>query len=75
MNYTDNKLAQARCLLGQCIEIPVHYDMWMRGARFGRVTSIGKDGEYVRVALDIYPRGFKYRLKIWRIDFDYIRVL
>lgn len=33
-------MAQARQLLGKRIEIPVHYDMWMRGARFGQVTAI-----------------------------------
>ena len=53
------------------IEIPVHYDMWMRGARFGLVTSIGPGGEFIRVRLDAAPRR---RLKVWRADLEYVRV-
>lgn len=42
MAYVDDKAAQAKNLVGKRIEIPVHYDMWMRGARFGVVTKSGK---------------------------------
>lgn len=73
MAYIEDKLAQAKDLLGKRIEIPVHYDMWMRGARFGTVTSIGKDGECIRVALD-HPQA-RRRLKVWRADYDYVKVL
>lgn len=61
-----------RDLVGKRVEIPVHYDMWMRGARFGTVTSVGKDCAFVRVKLDMLPHK---RLKVWRIDLPYIKVL
>ena len=73
MAYLEDKQAQARALLNKRVEIPVHYDYWMRGARFGVVSSVGKDGEFVRVKLD-HPQ-VKRPLKVWRIDFDYMRVL
>ena len=72
-NYIDDKLAQARALVGKRVEIPVHYDLWMRGARFGQVRSVGRDGEFVKVALD-HPQ-VRRQLKIWRIDYDYMKVL
>jgi hypothetical protein len=43
MAYMWNKQVQARALLGRRVEIPVHYDMWMRGARFGIVTQVRSD--------------------------------
>lgn len=73
MAYLEDKATQARALVGKRIEIPVHYDMWMRGARFGRVTKIGKAGEFVHVRLD-HPQA-KRTLKLWRLDFDYAKVL
>lgn len=73
MGYLETKQEQARGLLGKRVEIPVHYDMWMRGARFGKVSSIGKDGEFVRVQMD-HPQ-VKRRVRVWRLDFDYIKVL
>ncbi len=71
MGYLEDKSAQARALVGKRIEIPAHYDMWMRGARYGQVTRVGKDGAFVYVRLD-HPQA-KRSLKVWRIDFDYIR--
>lgn len=64
---------EAIAFLDKRVEIPVHYDMWMRGARFGRVTAIGKGGEFVYVRLD-HPQ-VKKPLKVWRIDFEYMKVL
>ena len=62
---------------GQRVEIPVHYDMWMRGARFGTVTVFryGQAGQsdYVKVKLD-HPQA-KRQLKIWRQDWEYMRYL
>lgn len=72
MGYIEDKLAQARALVGKRVEIPVHYDAWMRGARCGVVTSVGRDGEYIRVAPDIKP---SWRIKVWRLDYDYIKEL
>jgi hypothetical protein len=64
-------------LLGHRVEIPVHYDLWMRGARFGLVTSFrrGKPGQsdYVTVKMD-HPQ-VRRCLKLWRLDWDYAKVL
>ena len=64
-------------LVGKRIEIPVHYDLWMRGARHGTVTQFrhGEPGQsdYVYVKMD-HPQVRK-RLKLWRIDWDYVKVL
>lgn len=73
MAYLETKLEQARALAGKRVEIPVHYDAWMRGARFGVVTSIGPGGDFVRVKLD-NPQ-VKARLKVWRLDFDFIKLV
>lgn len=63
--------------IGKRIEIPVHYDMWMRGARFGEVTAFrnGKAGQsdYLLVKMD-HPQ-IKRRLKLWRIDWDYAKLI
>lgn len=72
-NYLSAMAEQAREMLGQRVEIPVHYDLWMRGARFGTVTAIGKDSAFVYVKMD-HPQ-VKRRLKLWRSDFDYAKVL
>jgi hypothetical protein len=64
----------AKSLLGKRIEIPVHYDMWMRGARYGKVTSIAADGSHILVQLDALPSTHK-RLRVHRIDFDYCRTI
>ena len=53
---------------GMRIEIPVHYDWWMRGARYGVVTSIGKDSELAYIKLDAVPTT--HRARIWRIDWE-----
>ena len=64
-------------LRGKRIEIPVHYDMWIRGARFGVVTRFvaGKLGysDYVTVKID--DPGVKKRLKLWRSDWPYAKVV
>lgn len=66
-----------KTMLGQRIEIPVHYNMWMRGARFGVITQFrhGQPGQsdYVYVKLD-HPQA-KRRLKLWRPDWDYIKLV
>lgn len=64
-------------LLGKRIEIPVHYDLWMRGARFGEVRSYhqGSEGRsaYIKVKLD-HPQVRK-QLKVWALDWDYCKVI
>lgn len=64
--------------IGTRIEIPVHYDLWMRGARFGVVSTgvrSGKPGQsdYFYVKLD--NLSVKRSLKIWRSDWDYIKTI
>lgn len=71
--YLEFKKAQAEALVGKRIEIPVHYDMWMRGARFGTVTTVSKDGSFIRVQMEHHQ--VQRRLKVWRADFDYIKIL
>jgi hypothetical protein len=63
---------QAKELVGRRIEIPVHYNAWMQGARYGLVTSIGRNGSFVYVKLDRRP---KPRLSLWRLDFDYVKFI
>ena len=62
--------------IGRRIEIPAHYDLWMRGARFGVITSFARgeaeQSDYVRVKID-HPQ-VKRRLKLWRLDWDYARL-
>lgn len=62
-------------LIGKRVEIPVHYDMWMRGARFGTVTMFrrGRPGQsdYVYVKLD----GPQRSIRVWRLDWPYMKVL
>ena len=72
MKRTYPDLSQA---IGERIEIPVHYDLWMRGARFGVIRSYhrGKPGEsdYVKVKMDHWQ--IRKQLKLWRPDWAYIR--
>ena len=62
---------QARALVGKRVEIPVHYDMWMRGARFGVVTSHSVKLRCVRVKLD-HPQARRL-LRVWYADMDYMK--
>ena len=70
-------LRDQSALVGRRIEIPVHYDAWMRGARFGVVTAYrrGAPGysDYVTVKM-AHPQ-IKRRLKLWRLDWDYAKIL
>ncbi|QWY83405.1 hypothetical protein [Rhizobium phage RHph_X3_9] len=72
-SYVDERLQYAKSLVGKRIEIPVHYNMWMRGARFGTVTSVGKDGAFIRVRME--HAQVRNKLKVWRIDYDFIKVM
>ena len=67
------------CAVGARIEIPVHYDYWMQGARFGAVTAFRRGNlghlgcsDYMLVKMD-HP-SIKRHLRIWRSDWDYIKV-
>lgn len=62
--------------IGQRIEIPVHYDAWMRGARFGTVAayrdSTQGESAYMLVRLD--HSGIRNRLKVWSLDWPYCKL-
>lgn len=73
MGYLEKQSELARSMLGKSIEIPVHYDLWIRGARTGKVTAIGKDGAFVYVRMN--HSQVKRRLKLWRGDFAYAKVI
>lgn len=74
----DESKRRARQLVGARVEIPAHYDAWMQGARFGKVTSWRNASAsglsaYVLVKLDVRLARKSERLRIWALDFDYIR--
>lgn len=76
--HKEYMTSKGKSLVGKRIEIPVHYDMWMRGARFGVVTAFRHSkqagtSDYVLVKLD-HPAA-KRRLKVWSLDWDYVTVL
>lgn len=74
----DTKTKNAfRPLVGKRIEIPVHYDLWMQGARYGTVTGFryGAPGQSAYALVKMDHSQVKRRLKLWLIDADYIRVL
>ena len=59
------------------IEIPAHYDLWMRGARFGVIRryhrGIAGAIDYVTVKMD-NPR-VKRLVRLPRSDWQYVRVV
>jgi hypothetical protein len=72
VGYLEQKYAQAKGLVGQRVEMPVHYDAWAMGNRYGQVTSVGRGGKFVNVQLDKTP---SQRTKLHRVDFDYAKVI
>jgi hypothetical protein len=54
------------------IEIPVHYDLWMRGARFGDVRDYKKDGTWM-VKMD-HPQ-VKRLVRIPPADQEFCKVI
>ena len=64
-------------LIGRRVEIPLHFDLWMRGARFGKVTGFrhGSPGvsDCLLVKMD-HPQ-VKRRVRIPRLDWDYCRFI
>jgi hypothetical protein len=63
--------------IGERIEIPVHYDLWMQGARTGRVVGYrgGKPGQsdYFLVRMDS-PHVAK-PIRLWGHDAPYAKRL
>ena len=70
-------MPMSHSLLNKRIEIPVHYDLWMRGARFGTVTSYrqGKPGLSACILVKMDHPQVRRRLKVWALDWDYCKVL
>jgi hypothetical protein len=66
-----------RSFIGKRIEIPVHYDMWARGARFGLVTAIRRGScgvsDCLLVKMD-HPQ-IKKRFRLWAGDIEYVKVI
>ena len=60
-----------RDLIGARVEIPAHYDLWMRGARFGNVC--GGNERFVRVRMD--HKQVRKQVRINRADWCYMRVV
>lgn len=56
---------------GARIEIPAHYDLWMRGARYGVVKSTTKKGA-LKVRMD-HP-SVRRLVTISPDDLDYCRI-
>ena len=73
--YPFTSTTSPKELIGLRVEIPVHYDAWARGARFGRVTAFRHDkpgrSAYVIIKPDIGPQAF--RVKVWRMDWAWMR--
>ena len=55
--------------VGDTVEIPCHYDLWMKGARFGKVTKI-TDTQII-VKLDLVKKLARIALE----DKEFFRVL
>ena len=60
-----------RDLLGARVEIPAHFDLWMRGARFGNVCSV--NARFVRVKMD--HARVRRQVRINREDWCYMNVI
>lgn len=63
--------SEAFMKIGMRVEIPMHFDLWMRGARYGSITAVR--AEYVSVKMD-HPQVRKV-VRIPKSDWDYMRIL
>lgn len=66
-----------KALIGYRIEIPVHYDLWMRGARYGTIVAAyrGKCGTSAYASVKIDHPQVRRRLKLWAHDIAYARFI
>ena len=71
----EARAEKQRTWIGKRVEIPVHYDLWMQGARFGRITAYrnGKDGQSDYFLVRIDRPQVKKLLKVWRHDWDFMK--
>lgn len=63
--------------IGQRVEIPVHYDLWMQGARFGEITAFrhGRDGKSDCYVIKMDHPQVKRRVRLWRLDWTYAKAV
>lgn len=66
MSYAQLRAAY----VGKRIEIPPHYDLWMRGARYGTVKNITRDGQTVLVKMD-HPQ-VRRLVRVQRPDWKFV---
>lgn len=59
---------------GDRIELPAHYDLWMRGARYGTVAAL-RLGKFPHYLVKADHPHVKRLVKLWRVDWDYARPL
>lgn len=61
--------------VGKRVEIPTHYDLWIRGARFGTVCGAryNAEGRYLLIRIDHY--AVKTLLKVPAKDWSLLKVL
>jgi hypothetical protein len=68
-----------RWLIGRRVEIPVHFDLWMRGARFGRISAVtsvpprGTDDRAVYVRMD--NKRVRKLVRVPAVAFEYMRFI
>ena len=69
--------SQMKALIGKRIEIPAHYDTWMRGARFGTITSTKpeKSGLSSCLLVRMDHPYVRRRVKVWSHDIEYARII
>ena len=76
-NHPNRKPIDRSGLVGHRVEIPAHYDLWMRGARFGLVTAFrrGRIGlsHYVLVQMD-HPQ-VRRAIKLQESEWDYLKIV
>lgn len=62
---------------GQRVEVPVHYDAWIRGARFGTVTGFrqSKPGYSAFYFVRLDHPAYRNSLKLWEHDVPYCKVM
>jgi hypothetical protein len=74
-----SKQMTTQLIKGHRIEIPTHYDLWMRGARFGVVTSVRFTSDkpsaecYATIRMD--HAQVKRSVRLPRHDWQYARVI
>ena len=68
-----------RWLLGRRVEIPAHYDVWMRGARYGVISCVTALSDRRTKTRSVYVRmdntRVRKRVRVPSTDFEHLRFL